>query len=281
LFTSSITTDGGALSKRFMPGKRRFGVSTLKQAIIFSILIMVIFLYGGFVTLDWYLFFNNLSSSDHPEVTYSRITKVVASVLCFILVWMIGRDAFHKRDTIFLRVIVSVIIFGDLFFLFDRAIFGVLCFGICQILYIVRHSAGLKKYLLAERKLLYLLLDIAIGGILLASAAAFMFCVLFPSHISTIMLFAITGYSIVLCVSLWMAWATPRLGFFPKRNAYLALVGLTCFLIGDIFVGVGLTFSGTIKIWAKYMTWIMYTPGLVLPALSGYDLSKFGRKKAA
>jgi hypothetical protein len=78
-----------------------------------------------------------------------------------------------------------------------------------------------------------------------------------------------------------MAWATPRLGFFPKQNAYLVVIGLTFFFLGDIFVGFGLTFTGSTKIIAKYMTWIMYAPGLVLPALSGFDLTKLGRKKSA
>jgi hypothetical protein len=255
-------------------------VSTFKQTVIFTILVLVVFLFGGYVTLDWYLFFNNLSNAGSPEVPYSRITKVATSILCFILVWLIGKDGFHKRDTMFLRFIVSGIVLGDLFFVFDKEIPGVLMFGICQILYIIRHSAGLRKYLFASRKTLYLALDIALGGILIAAAVSFVLCVLLPQQAASVLFFAVTGYIVVLCVSLWMAWATPRLGFFPKKNAYLALVGLTFFLIGDIFVGLGLTFGGTAKIAAKYMTWIMYTPGLVLPALSGYDLSKFGRRKS-
>ncbi len=70
------------------------------------------------------------------------------------------------------------------------------------------------------------------------------------------------------------AWAAVRIKFMPAGNAALAAAGLTCFFISDMLVGVHFsTQPGAMQAFCIYLTWIFYTPGLVLPALSGYKLS--------
>jgi hypothetical protein len=251
-----------------------------KRIILFIMLCFIIFLYGGFLTLDWYVFSHHLFDVNHPEVPYSRISKVSATVLCCIIIWMIGKDGFQKKDTIILRIIALFIIFGDLLFLFDLEIPAVMCFGICQLLFIKRHSPGLKNYITAKRPGSHLFLDIVIIGVLSLASVIFFTFVFLPAQGISVLFFVILLYVIVLCVSLWMAWATPRLKFFPKPNAFLILIGLTCFFIGDITVGFGIALSGEHRVLVKYLTWILYVPGLVLPTLSGYDLKKIVRRSS-
>jgi len=249
-------------------------MKTSKRIVIFILLCVVLFLYGGFVTLDWYIFSKQLFDMDHPDIPYSNQSKVMASFLCCIIVWLIGKDGFQKKDTLILKVIALFIFAGDFFFLFDLKIPAIICFGICQILYIIRHSPNLAIYIGSKRPGSHLFLDFFVSGILFLSVLLFFVFVFIPAQGISFFFFEVLAYAIVLCVSLWLACAALRIKYFPKINAVLIWIGITCFFLGDITVGLGFSLTGEPRVIARYLTWIFYLPGLVLPALSGFDLKK-------
>ena len=246
----------------------------MKRVAFIVILGIILILFGGYTTLDWFQFITGIASYARPELPYVRFTKVAVSFLSAILVFIIGRDGFNREDTkrlIFAYVAIAV---GDIFLVFDINIVGMLVFAVAHVFFIIRNGWGLSAYLTAKSGM-NRFWDIVTAFIILAIVGGVMGGFFLPVMGGGLMFYMLLGYSVFLCVSLWMAWAAVRIGYMPKDNAWLVAIGLTCFFVSDLLVGVHFaTQPGRDQTFAIYLTWIFYTPGLVLPALSGYRLSK-------
>jgi hypothetical protein len=97
-------------------------------------------------------------------------------------------------------------------------------------------------------------------------------------------------YLLILSVSLWAGWASIRIGYLPRANSIKTAIGLTCFYLCDISVILNLAsgldnaivpsvpfdYVNVYPAWdgiqyiVHNITWIFYTPALMLIALSVY-----------
>jgi len=245
-----------------------------KRAIVIFFLFIILFLFGGFTTLDWYQFFTGTANFAHPEIPYVRATKVAVSFISAILVFLIGKDGFNRGDTRRLVLAYAAIAIGDIFLVFDINMIGMLVFAVAHVFFIIRNGWGLRNYL-ANKSTANRTWDILSSLLILAIAAGAMGWFFLPAMGPGLMFYLLLVYSLFLGVSLWSAWAAVRIGFMPKANAWLVAIGLTCFFVSDLLVGVHFaTEPGRFQTCAIYITWLFYTPGLVLPALSGYKLNR-------
>jgi len=245
-----------------------------KRAIVIFFLFVILFLFGGYTTLDWYQFLTGTADFAHPELPYVRATKVAVSFISAILVFLIGKDGFNRGDTKRLVLAYAAIAIGDIFLVFDINMVGMLVFAVAHVFFIIRNGWGFRSYL-AQKSASNRAWDIASALVILAIAGGAMGCFFLPTMGSGLMFYLLLVYSLFLGVSLWSAWAAVRIGFMPKFNAWLVAIGLTCFFVSDLLVGVHFaTEPGRFQTCAIYITWLFYTPGLVLPALSGYKLNR-------
>ena len=89
------------------------------------------------------------------------------------------------------------------------------------------------------------------------------------------MLYVLIVYAVVLDVSLWMGWASLRIGYFRRANALLIAAGATLFFVGDYLVGFNLSLQPSIeRATTIFLTWVFYAPAIALFALSGYRWSR-------
>jgi len=249
-------------------------MTATRRTIVIALLFVILFLFGGYTTLDWYQFFTGTANFARPEIPYVRATKVAVSFISAILVFIIGRDGFNRGDTKRLVLAYAAIAVGDIFLVFDINMIGMAVFAIAHVFFIIRNGWGLKGYL-AQKSTSNRAWDILTALFILALAAGLMVWYFLPAMGASLMFYLLLVYSLFLGVSLWAAWAAVRIGFMPKANAWLVAVGLSCFFVSDLLVGVHFaTQPGQFQTCAIYITWLFYTPGLVLPALSGYKLHK-------
>jgi hypothetical protein len=262
------------LGNRIRSGKQEVGLGNSKRAAVVIILGVIIFLAGGYLTLDWYQFFTGLADPAHAEVPYVRATKVTVSFLSVVLVWLIGSHGWDRRDTQRLVRAFTVILIGDLFLVFDINTVGIAVFALSHVFFIMRHGAGLfakAKQNGTSNKGYY----IGAAVVIVAVICAAMGLLFWPILKGNALFFMLFGYALFLGISVWTAWATIRIGYFPKANAYLAGIGMTFFFLSDFTVGINFSMEPCqARLISNYLTWIFYTPGLVLPALSGWDLKK-------
>jgi hypothetical protein len=245
----------------------------MKRVLVIIVLAVVLFLFGGYTTLDWFQFITGIASFTRAEVPYVRATKVAVSFLCAFLVFIIGRDGFDRKDTTRLVMVYAAIAVGDIFLVFDINMAGMAVFAVAHVFFIIRNGWGLRHYL-STPSAKDRFWDIATAVLILAVAGCALGGFFLPALGTSLMFYLLSAYSAFLAVSLWMAWAAVRIGYMPAGNAVLAAVGLTCFFVSDMLVGVHFsTQPGPMQAFCIYLTWIFYTPGLVLPALSGYKLS--------
>ncbi|MCK5741702.1 MAG: hypothetical protein KAH48_05755, partial [Chlorobi bacterium] len=79
-------------------------------------------------------------------------------------------------------------------------------------------------------------------------------------------------YLIVLSIGLFFAWTAPKLGLFPRKNAILIVVGMTCFFLCDVNVGLSSTLYE--PMFFNNIAWIFYIPALLCLGLSGRNLEE-------
>jgi hypothetical protein len=249
-------------------------MNPVKRTFVFVILGVMLVLFGGYTTLDWFQYIKGIVDFSHPEIPYVRATKVAVSFLSAILVFMVGRDGFDRKDTRRLFIVYAVIFIGDIFLVLDVNLAGIGVFALAHVCFIVRNGAGISGYLRngnRKDRMWDVLTGIIVAGIIVAVMSG----LFYPLLGGNFFFYALLGYGIILCISVWAAWAAVRIRYMPSANAWLTAVGLTCFMVSDLLVGVHFaTQPGAPQAAAIYVTWLFYTPALVLPALSGYNLKR-------
>jgi hypothetical protein len=255
-------------------GAKEDGMTSKKRFLFFSAMGIILFLCGGYLTLDWYQFFAGIADIQRPEVPYVRATKVAVTFLTAFLVFLVGSDGFDRRDTLRLGITYGVICAGDIFLVFDVNLVGIGVFALSHVCFIARNGAGMGRYF-ALKSARNRLLDACTAIVILLIVICAMRLLYFPIMGGGMFFYIFLGYGLFLGISLWTAWAAVRTGFMPAPNAWLAAIGLTCFFLSDFTVGLNFSMKpGHERLISNYLTWVFYTPGLVLPALSGYDLRK-------
>ena len=227
---------------------------------------LVMFVTGTYVGVDWARFYYHFSSPYSAGAGYAR------TVLCALLVAMIGRARLDDRDARALLAAFAVTLVADYcLILNDWMIPGTLLFAVVHGLLVYRHAHGFRDSLSPPNRartlrLLILTALVAYGGtgVLLVAVRS----ILERTH----MLGLDAAYLVVLATSLWMAWGTRIRRFYPPRNAWYVAVGMTCFYFCDVTVGLAAALhdqrSGAVL---DNLVAFFYSPALVLLAYSGYQ----------
>ena len=233
----------------------------------FLILGTILFLSGGFISLDW----SRLFLFDHPVDQYKDVlvTKWITSFLCSLLVWITGSKFYiSTKDSFHLRIAFVVTFAGDTAFFFDKDLVGIGLFALGQVLLTIRNSTGLVAFFKERRHDQSALI---LGLLILCVNILILYFIFYPvMHMGT-MFIAFSLYSLFLCVSVWVGCLAPRTGSFDPINGRLIAVAMICFYACDVTVGLGLALpEGTKQMVAANLTWVFYTPALTLLAISGY-----------
>jgi len=254
-------------------------LSHKKKITILAILGFLCILYGSFITLDWTQHFFNMDNPAAPELPYSRATKVLFCFMCAVLAWMIGKDGLNRVDTRKVVIIFSLIIAGDIcLVIFPTPYVGIALFIAAQVFLILRNGQGFRQYNKSGDRKRRVLWDAVTGAIIAVILVLYVSLVLIPLLQGSYLLYFIIVYGLLVCVSLWTAWAAVRIGYFPPLNAWLIAIGITFFFTDDLFVGLNMSLPTTTiaRSLVTYVVWIFYSPALALLALSGYRWGKTG-----
>jgi len=92
-------------------------------------------------------------------------------------------------------------------------------------------------------------------------------CALFVWTTGKYDLIEVLPYLILLSIGVFFAWSAPLLNNFPRKNATLIVIGLTCFYLCDVNVGMSSTLDQ--PMFYNNIAWIFYIPALVCLGLSG------------
>lgn len=108
----------------------------------------------------------------------------------------------------------------------------------------------------------------AIVTILLGTTVFGVYCV----QGFTPLLVVICLYVSLLAVSVTAAWTSRLIGHVPRANANLMTAGMVCFLLCDMTVAGNLVLptTSTAYVITSSLTWVLYTPALVLLAASAW-----------
>lgn len=232
------------------------------------IISLVLIIAGAFIGLDLVKYFNVSSL----EGIYSMLLKAAIVLLTSLLAFNIGGQGLSGKDESLLKLIYLFIILADLsLVIFDRPYLGIVIFFLVQSCLIYRNGSyihGRYRYIEVFDKLAIIFASLLIVMLLI-------YLNLIRSRLDDLLLFILfIVYGIIKSLSLLTSFLSFKLKVFPKINRVLLLVGVICFYICDINVGLTMTFKGdSLGNLSSLLTWIFYTPALTLIALSGYDFN--------
>lgn len=244
-----------------------------KQTRVLILVGLIVALTASFLTFDWTQYAFGIVRVSDPEWLYSRLTKTLASFLIFLLALGVGADGIDAGDPKRLRRAFVAMFAGDFLFLMDEFnpaadYAAVLAFLVGHVLILIRNGHGLRAYL---REGKHRAADIATAVGIVGLTVALFVATLLPHLRGSPMLYVLLAYSVVLDASLWMGWASLRIGYFPRANALLIATGATLFFVGDYLVGFNLSLPLSIeRATTVFGTWVFYAPAIALFALSGY-----------
>jgi hypothetical protein len=248
-----------------------------KRALVFSLLGLILLIAGSFIAVDWMIFFYGI------HTVYAGVAKPVTSFICLLLVLLIGRDGIDRRDTALLAIafvcivpvdiLMSVVVLSPGMTVASPAFMagGVLSI-IAHLLLIVRHGRGFPYFRSAFRR------ENGLEGVwpfvglpLLAygACAAALLPLLQPmitvGHVAIGLI-----YSACVATSVWIAWETVRFKLYPKPNAWMIGIAMTCWFITEI---IGEIYNIQIGMISKILfnfVWVFYGTTIACLALSGY-----------
>lgn len=251
-------------------------MSKIKKWLMAAILslIVIIGIFTIVSDLSWFVP-QNKSTVFYSNELMKRITVLLAAAL----IWLAGRDALDQRDNKLMKLIFIIIVIGEAFFLLGKPFGAILAFMLCQLLLIIRHTKGLSNKLSkAPLPKTIVLFFLAVVLLLLPRVAI----TLLPISKLTLPLLIIgTLYGIILGASLWAGIASFSLGLFPRRNSIMIAVGMLCFYVCDLLVGLdGLQLQEAAGIPISAIIWFFYVPAIALLALSSYNYVGIRRSSA-
>lgn len=243
-------------------------MSTGKKLYLSVMISIITVLYICFIMIDFSRFNGlNYYSGFFTSAVLKRITVALAAVIA----WTAGEDRLSSEDGNIMKAVFFVICSAESAFIFERFIIGMMLYGVCQSLLIMRNGRGLlNKLKCADNhsrvciKTIGLLIIIAIMITVTMTYRVF--------GINTLIIAALI-YGIVLSISLWTGLACKVLGLLPEKNSKMVAVGMFCFYCCDILVGLDAVMKVSFA-WliVNSFIWVFFTPAVTLLALSSYKL---------
>jgi hypothetical protein len=186
----------------------------------------------------------NLGSLSTLYLKYSTI------IICFILSLFIGSDGYDKKDKFLVQCARLFTVFADYFLvILGNYRYGIFCFCIVQIMYIIRHSN------LAKVNLYYCTLSVILVMVIVIILLTKFNLIDFNMEL------VVEGsvYGGILLFSLYIALKTKR---------YLIAVGMFLFFMCDINVAIYNFYKEAI---ICFLIWLFYLPSQLLLTLSGFN----------
>jgi hypothetical protein len=221
----------------------------------------------GFLLLDWGRLV--LRPADLEVSPASNALKIAISFLASVMAWRASGRGLSASDERTFRRLFVVSFLADLCFVFGQAPAGIVLFAVFQGMLARRNLAGWRAATESLRRDRVRLVGLS-GG-----AALMMLAILGGLHQLlgfTALFGVISGYVSLLWVSLLSTWMVASMGQMPERNARRLTLGMLCFVMCDVTVGANLALplDSLARVVSSSLTWMFYTPALVLIALSVY-----------
>jgi len=222
--------------------------------------------YVWFIILD----FSRFGSLDFTyDIPPGAVLKRIDVLLAASIAWMAGADGLSMKDSGRMKWAFVFACLGEAAFAFRARVFGLIMFAVCQIMFAVRNSRGLRrglKYAAGRQKKQLL------------AAGIIVFLVFTGLPVSAALLTGFNGTAAAVCfywsilnISLLAGTAGYILGLLPERNAAMACAGIICFYCCDVLVGLDAALEpGLPWLLANSFIWVFYIPALVLLAFSCY-----------
>lgn len=245
--------------------------ATKKRVRLLLLPILVFFLV--FVTIDFSRFFRE-DGIDY-SVPFASLFFKGGVVLCTtLLVFVIGKDGLSQKDRNRLRLMAVLVMIADVMLLMGKTAVGIVVFAAVQSVLMRRNSRyflqGFRQAGDSRRALL-----VTTGTVLLVWTLLLQIFVFYPLLQGNALQWVIIGYALFVSASAWVAIANRLLKLFPRPNSTMVAIGMLCFLLCDLNVGLLLSLpEGVPRLLAESFIWVFYTPALTLLALSGYRYSK-------
>lgn len=250
-------------------------MNKVRRRLIFILLGIIIFLFGGYITLDWFQFLSGITNHSSPEIPYVRYTKVASVYLMFLLVLLIDKKGVIPGDKTRLFKAFIFIAIGEAFLLFDQNLMGIPFFGIVHILFALRHLKGIDGLIQREGKKTVIFQGTGLGILLLSVYLIFCFVILLPISGFSILFIFIMFYGLIVITSLWSVLMALNIRLLPRTNGLLAAIGILFMFLSDLTVGINFTMApSSLRSISNFSTWIFYAPGILLVALSGFSMKR-------
>lgn len=214
-----------------------------KKVFIKYVTFLVVVLYIVFLNID--AITKNLGSEYSLNLKYSTI------ILCFILSLLIGSQGCNNTDKFLVQSARLFTVIADYFLvILDDCIYGILCFCIVQIIYIIRHSfvARVKLYKLSLA-----------ASLIMTSLITFLDGINLPDLEKEVVMEGAI-YGCILLLSLYIALQT---------KDYLICIGMLLFFLCDINVAL---YNITKEFILGFLIWIFYLPSQLILTLSGFKI---------
>lgn len=237
-----------------------------KTVFVLSVVGLAVFITGMYLGVQWTQSFPAWVANLPATGGYAR------TLLCAGVAFMVGSNSLGSRDRLLLMAAFAVTAVADYFLVLTNSHFlvGVGLFLVVHIILSIRHAQGFRASLQPDsrRRTLRLLLITALCALTLTAVILWKVQgILQRSGSEAVDII----YVLMLTVSLWMGWGALIRRFYPRLNAWFIAIGLTAFYFCDVSVGLSADLSGTTAgTLLSDMVGFVYTPALVLLALSGY-----------
>jgi hypothetical protein len=248
-----------------------------KRALVFALTGLVLLIAGSYLAVDWMIFLFGI------ETVYAGVAKPVTSFICLVLVLLVGKDRIDRRDAVLLvaaficivpvDILMSLVVFSPEISVSSPAFMvgGALSI-IAHLLLIVRHGRGFPYLRSGFRRekgragfWSFVWLPILLYSLFIAGLVPLLGPMIRVGHLTIGLV-----YSSVVATSMWIAWETVRFELYPRPNAWMVSIAMTCWYLTEI---VGETYNvqlGLISDVAFNFVWIFYGTTIVCLALSGY-----------
>jgi hypothetical protein len=206
--------------------------------------------YISFLVVLIYIVFLNMDSiTKNLGNEYSLYLKYSTIILCFILSLLIGSEGCNKTDKFLVQSARLFTVLADYFLvILDDCKYGILCFCIVQIIYIIRHNFVVKVKLY----------KLSLAAALIMTSLIMLLGRINLLDLEKEVVMEGAAYGCILLLSLYIALQT---------KDYLICIGMLLFFMCDINVAL---YNITKEFILGFLIWLFYLPSQLVLTLSGF-----------
>jgi hypothetical protein len=206
--------------------------------------------YVSFLVVVIYIVFLNMDAiTKNLGNDYSLYLKYSTIILCFILSLLIGSEGCNNTDKLLVQSARLFTVIADYFLvILDDCKYGILCFCIVQIIYIIRHSFVVKVKLY----------KLSLAAALIMTSLIMLLGRINLHDLKKEVVMEGAAYGCILLLSLYIALQT---------KDYLICIGMLLFFMCDINVAL---YNITKEFTLGFLIWLFYMPSQLFLTLSGF-----------